>query len=660
MKLSGIYLSFLFLIVSVTFISQNKTDKFYSAFEKASIKQKVQLTAQLGFSDLKQVYPTIKDTLEKIKKLIYYKSQNREARFLFDIIEANVEQGNKNYSKAVFLAETSLQNHASNINDSLLCYSILKNSFVRIRNFIKAYEVNSKMERLWPRKSDSVEIQYGIYKSGLYAALGFLNEAIKERRNEFLKKNMAHDTDLLVSYYNDLGVYFNRQKNSDSAAPYFLRVQEILSHKKFLPEKKKHYEFLMGLSKGNLGLSYYNAGKINEALPLIKEDVYYSLKYERYESAFNSYQILVESNIKLKNIAIAKKYLDSCETLIKIYLKDVGPRLNLLYLQSRFYQSAGEYKLSNEFFNHYFNLKDSVSLLEKEQSLLNTEVAFKIEQKEQELLDKSKIIEQKKLNEATQSTFRAYAFSGIVILFIIILFLFFNNYSVKKREKELSLINEKINTQNVQIEQSLKEKEILIKEIHHRVKNNLQIITSMLSLQIGKEEGTAYEHILREAKQRIDSIALTHQMLYQKDNLSNIVLNEYISNLVRQIEASLPSGNIHLTTDLKAEHKKINIDTAIPLGLLLNELLTNSYKHAFPENKGGEIKVSLSENETSCLLSVEDNGIGLPENYNSPDKKSMGMDLIFILADQLDAKLVVENKNGSSFVLHFPKNKLFV
>lgn len=659
MKAKHIFILILLFCTGV-FVAQDKIEKFYSAFNNATPKQKVKLTAKLTSSELKKIYPSIKDTLEGIKKLIYYKTQNKEARFLFDIIEANVEQGNKNYSKAVFLAETSLQNHAANVNDSLLCYSILKSSFLRIRNVLKAYEINTKMEQLWPRKSDTVEIEYGVYKSGLYAALGFLNEAIKERRNEFARQKTPHDTDLLVSFYNDLGAYYNRQKKSDSAAPYFLKMQKILSHKKFPPERKKHYEFIMGLSKGNLGLSYYNVGKIHEAIPLIKEDIYYSLKYDRHESALNSYQILVESYIKLDNISLSKKYLDSCGMLIQEHLKDVGPRLNYLFLQSKFYQAAGEYKTANIYFNDYFKLKDSVSMLEKEQNLLNTEVAFKIGEKEQELLEKTRIIEQKKINEATQKTFRAYAFSGIVILLVIIVFLIFNNYYSKAREKSLYLTNEKINNQNIQIEQSLKEKEVLIKEIHHRVKNNLQIITSMLSLQIGKEEGTLSEPILREAKQRIDSIALTHQMLYQKDNLSNIILGDYVQNLVRQIEASLPSFQIKLTTVINAKPRKINIDSAIPLGLLINELLTNAYKHAFPKNATGEIIVSITENESSCIISVKDNGVGLPENYNSSDRKSMGMDLIFILAEQVDATLSVENKNGSAFILTIPKNKLFI
>lgn len=639
-------------------LSQNRNEKFFDAYKQADLKTKVKLVAALSPTELKNVYPEIKDTLEMIKNLIYFKSQSKEGKLLFDIIEANLATSENNYAKALFLAENSLHNHATNVNDSLMCYSILKNSFVKVRNFIKASEVNSKMEKLWPRKSSSLEIPYGITKSGIYASLGFLDQAIKERHIEFKKLNPVNDTDKVASYYNDIGVYYNFQKKSDSAAVYFLKGQELLSHKKYPEDKKKHYEFFKALLKGNLGLSYYNKGEVERTIPLIKEDIYYSLKNERYESAFNSYLLMVQCYLKKQKIDVARKYLDSAEQLINTNLHELTPRLNLLFGQSEFYQAAGDYKTSNNYYQKYFNLRDSLSQLEKEQDLQNTEVVFKIEQKEEELREKTRIIEQKKLNEARQKIFRAYALVGILILFAIIFILILNNYHSKKRAKELYQTNEKINLQNSQIEQSLREKEVLLMEIHHRVKNNLQIITSMLSLQIGKEDGSPSEPILREAKQRIDAIALTHQMLYQNENLSNILIGEYIQKLIRQIEYSLPASNIKLVSEIKTGDRKINIDNAVPLGLIINELLTNAYKHAFPQGSG-EIKVSLNENENYCIIEVKDNGIGLPDNYKSNNKKSMGMDLIHILAEQVDATVLAQNLNGTSFTLTIPKNKLF-
>ncbi len=653
------YIIFL-LFFSVVFNAQNERKKFCDDFFKASVKNKIKLASNLEPDVLKDIYPIIKDSLEKAKKLVYAKSASQEGKLLVDIIDANLELAKKNYVKAVFIIENGIQYRATNIVDSLRCYSILKSCFIKIRNYIKAYEVNARLELLRIRKPDTLIVNFGVNKSSLFALLNFYPEAIKERRNEFAKLHTVNDTDALASLYNDVGVYFNRQHNSDSAEVCFLKAKEVLTTLKYPADKKTHYEFFKALIGGNLGFSYYNKGNIAKAIPLLKEDIYFSLRYNDYGSAFNSYNLMVECLLKQNNKPLAKKYLDSAENLITLHLSDVSQSLKFLYLKSTFYQAQGDYDRSIKYLNKYFSLKDSLTQLEKVQGLLNTEIAFKIEEREFELKQKNKILEQKNLDDANHKTFRAYQLAGILVLLAIVIFLMMRNRFFKKRELDLSQKNEKINLQNAQIEQSLKEKEILIKEIHHRVKNNLQIITSMLSLQITKEAGKEAESILMDAKQRINAIALTHQMLYQNSNLSQIPINQYVESLVRQIESSFPPTGIKLITELYADNRKINIDNAVPLGLLINELLTNSFKHAFPDNKNGIITVSVSENETFCSIKIKDNGIGLPGDFKSGAKNSIGMDLIHILSEQIEANLKIKNDNGSEFILEIPKAKLFI
>ena len=265
--------------------------------------------------------------------------------------------------------------------------------------------------------------------------------------------------------------------------------------------------------------------------------------------------------------------------------------------------------------------------------------------------EKDKLLTQSRFEEAKQKTFRAYLLAGIIILSTIIIFLILNNVNTKKREEQLYLKNKQIGAQNELIEQSLKEKEALIKEIHHRVKNNLQIISSMLSLQIGKVDDSNTEAILKDAQQRINAISLTHQMLYQKANISSISLTEYVQNLVSQIEKTIFSNDIELTTSLNITERRINIDAAVPLGLLINEILTNAYKHAFSKNEKGKVTVSLGENEKGCILKISDNGKGLPLNFETANQKSMGMELIQILAGQLNAELKIDKTNGTTFII---------
>jgi two-component sensor histidine kinase len=130
----------------------------------------------------------------------------------------------------------------------------------------------------------------------------------------------------------------------------------------------------------------------------------------------------------------------------------------------------------------------------------------------------------------------------------------------------------------------------------------------MLSLQMSKISDKNTQTILRDAQQRINSISLTHQMLYQKDNITSISLGDYVENLTGQIEKTIFSGDIKLTTKIDSRERKINIDSAVPLGLLINEILTNAYKHAFSANEKGNVSVSLVDNTEECVLTIGDNG----------------------------------------------------
>lgn len=624
---------------------------FLQKFYKADIKGKVQLVASVPFSDIKDIYPEIKDSLDKAKSLIYMKSQSREAKFLLDKIEADIEMYSQNYTKAIFILENSLRKHATNIQDSLRCYSMLKNAFIKIRDINKAFEIHHLMELKWDRKSDTLNIDYGLQKSTLYNMLGLTDEAIKERRIEAKKYITKNDTDAYANFYNDIGVFFNARKRSDSARFYFLRAKNLLIHKKYTKDRETFYKFFIALVDGNLALSYFNQGDAKAAIPLLKIDVYYSLKVENYESAFNSYNLLTKCYVQLGQKDLAKKYLDSAQTLINEKVKGIAPKLRLLLTCASYYNSTKDFFKSNECYQQYVTINDSFQVLEKERNLKNQSLAINIEKNEVELNEKDRLLEQSKFEDAKQRSSRAYMLAGIIILSSIIIFMFLNNRNFKKREEQLSIKNKQISSQNFLIEQSLKEKEALIKEIHHRVKNNLQIISSMLSLQIGKVEDENTETILKDAQQRINAISLTHQMLYQKDNISTISLGDYVENLVSQVEATIFSNNIELSTSIASRNRKINIDTAVPLGLMINEILTNAYKHAFSEKIKGQVSVLLIDVEGGCILKISDNGKGLPDNFENLNQKSMGMELIYILAEQLDARLKIEKTNGTTFII---------
>lgn len=197
-----------------------------------------------------------------------------------------------------------------------------------------------------------------------------------------------------------------------------------------------------------------------------------------------------------------------------------------------------------------------------------------------------------------------------------------------------------------QIKEALKEKEILLKEVHHRVKNNLQVISSILNLQSSYVSDENTLNILRESQNRIKSMAFIHESLYQNKDFAQIKFSEYVVNLSNNLVHSYRL-NKHLI-DLKLEIDEIflNLDDSIPCGLIINELVSNALKHAFGNNEPGEIEIKVKNKVKTLYLSVADNGKGLPKNFNIENTQTLGLQLVSSLCEQLDAELKLNTKQG--------------
>jgi two-component sensor histidine kinase len=236
---------------------------------------------------------------------------------------------------------------------------------------------------------------------------------------------------------------------------------------------------------------------------------------------------------------------------------------------------------------------------------------------------------------------------GVIALLAIVLFLItlFVLMKIKKQSKELSEKNEII-------KETLKEKELLVKEVHHRVKNNFQIVSSLLELQSkGIEDEKALE-LANEGKNRVKSMALIHQKLYQ--NESGLVdFDEYIQLLVKELSSLYQSKN-EIATNITSKNMEFDVDTAIPLGLIINEIITNSYKYAFNNQKENSLSISINkENNGDFKLIMADSGPGLPFGFNVKKAKSLGLRLINRLVKQLHGTLSVSNDKGARFEITF-------
>lgn len=228
----------------------------------------------------------------------------------------------------------------------------------------------------------------------------------------------------------------------------------------------------------------------------------------------------------------------------------------------------------------------------------------------------------------------------------------------KEREKT-DAVNLELREAEEQVKASLQEKVVLLKEIHHRVKNNLQVIHSMLNLQLSYIKDEQAIEMFKESKDRVYSMALIHEKLYQSESLSKIDLGEYISSLVANLFLSYGAAKRNIRPQIHVEKVTLGINTLVPCALIINELVSNSLKHAFLDSwvcAGGKGKIRIDmcyTTDNSIKLTISDNGVGLPKNFSVRNYESLGMKLVNVLVKQLRGFMNINTSGRTEFVITF-------
>ncbi|HVO74401.1 MAG TPA: histidine kinase dimerization/phosphoacceptor domain -containing protein [Ignavibacteriaceae bacterium] len=199
------------------------------------------------------------------------------------------------------------------------------------------------------------------------------------------------------------------------------------------------------------------------------------------------------------------------------------------------------------------------------------------------------------------------------------------------------------------IEASLKEKEVLLKEVHHRVKNNLQIISSLLNLQSNYIEDKEALEVFKESQNRVKSMALIHEKLYQSGNLSQINIKDYIKDLSAKLFSSYRHESKNIQLNLNIEETTLEVDKCIAVGLILNELISNSLKHAFADRSKGKLNIDFNRKEDKLILIAADNGVGFPQDFDFQNTETLGLQLVFSLIDQHRGTIEYDKSEGAKF-----------
>ena len=204
------------------------------------------------------------------------------------------------------------------------------------------------------------------------------------------------------------------------------------------------------------------------------------------------------------------------------------------------------------------------------------------------------------------------------------------------------------------LEVALNEQKVLLQEVHHRVKNNLTIISSLLNLQANKAKDEYHKKLFYESRDRLNSIATVHQLLYQSKSYSSVNFKHYLEEILSNLHSSFDSDHKEIVMKKGINDVELDVSTAIPLALIVNELVTNSYKHAFNNQQEGTIEVSLIENNKKVFLRIKDSGPGY--DFDNAAASSVGLDIIHGLIDQINATLTYENQSGSTYDIRFTKS----
>ncbi len=300
---------------------------------------------------------------------------------------------------------------------------------------------------------------------------------------------------------------------------------------------------------------------------------------------------------------------------------------------ARAYAGTHSYKEALDAFSEYDRLKDELFTEEAEKKISSVQTQFEVTKRDNTILDQEQQLKKQKSSQTMISVV-----TGLLTLLLVLLYITYNN----NRKKNALLL-----------EQNL-EKEFLLKEIHHRVKNNLGIVSSLLDLQSAEMQDPKVVEAIHESQNRVYSMSMIHQKLYQGKNLSAIEMRDYFLELSDHILDSFGLKN-RIEFDFNMEEIELDVDTAIPLGLIVNELITNSLKHAFPKDSKGRIDLYFRKmNDKTIRLEVTDNGVGIHEILQTKEKRSgFGTKLIDLLVQQLDATMNRKSDHGTSVRIEF-------
>ena len=566
----------------------------------------------------------------------------------YKLMQSQIYYDLGDYDKSVAIAKDLHETMDSfDLELKELLLDIIDRNYAQLQFYDKQIEVRKEKRALG--------LTENIAFYDIYSSLGLHRRAMNEYIMEVKKGIAENDFYRLAEYHNNVGNYLRLDKSASTAITNLSKAKGFIDvYLNDLSTTKTEKELAEGMVlkaviEGNIGKSYGLLNKCQDAIPYLERSLRGIVENgisNHAEDVVENTLALAECELQQGNYRIAKNYLD---TELSYYKPDFQLKRNRLL--ASYYGRVADYRNEAFYLKKNVRIQDSINL--HESSIKKQQLVAVVAQ--EDLDNKDRMLDQQKLEmERARNELQAQD-EKINLVFISLIFTLLGFaglvYAYLKSIKNQRLIAE----QKYIIENSLVEKDSLLKEIHHRVKNNLQMVSSLLSLQTKNTRSKAAIEALEEGKSRVKAMALIHQKLYQNEDLSVIEMQGYIESLVNSVQSVFKKGGHNINITIDAEGVELDIDRAIPFGLILNELVSNSFKYAFPEgHDNAKIYIHLRKTGQQGFFEYSDNGVGLPDDSEERANSSMGIRLINRLVNQLQSKLNVDKTSeGVRFWFNF-------
>jgi two-component sensor histidine kinase len=492
----------------------------------------------------------------------------------------------------------------------------LGDSLQNIRARAMAYSDLSNI--FWKQSKYDQGIEYGLKSETLYRQRGI------------------NDLDFSFTLY-VIGNNYMKTKNYTQALFYFKEALAI----------SERYQFY-----NNLADIYISLSELYTLTNEYAEAEASALNAIRYSALLKNNFMSMRSWLELGKLQNIRQQPDLAISSIEMCLR-VGTEkfsdtyfLHLAYKElGSAYAQTGDFKNAYQAFRKYDQLKDRVFTAESDQRIATLQTEYQVAQQELTIQVQKQLI-------AQQKRIQILFLVGVLLLLMVVVILYYTYRNKLKVNARLNVLNESLAQKNIQLDKRNAENELLLKEIHHRVKNNLEIVSGLLSLQSAQLDPSAQAAML-SSQNRVLSMGIIHQKLYQKDNLAAIEMKDYFENLGESILDSFnETGRIRIRCDM--DPIELDVDTAVPIGLIANELITNALKYAFVDMKSGEICIRLvnTKERNGLLFQVKDNGVGKLLKAHVKGT-GFGTELVSLLVQQLNGKLLTETQDGTTVSINF-------